>query len=78
MIKDYLQYLINKPGKLAWIIGVNLILAAICYVFFSNIVEILGDTPLWAIILVSILITAIRIAIDLQPFIEWKDGKDRN
>ena len=78
MIKSYLQYLMSKTGKLVWIIGVNLIWASLSYAFFSNITEILGDNPLWAIILICILITAIRIAIDLQPFIEWKDGKDRN
>lgn len=78
MKKTYLNYLKSNPDKVAWIIGLNLLLAVLGYAFFSNIVEILGDNPLWAIILVCILITGIRVVIDLHPFIEWRDGKDRN
>jgi hypothetical protein len=78
MLKTYLQYLLAKPGKMAWIIGVNLALALIGYAFFSDIGNILGDNPVWLIVMVCIILTIIRIAVDLHPFIEWKDGKDRN
>lgn len=78
MIKSYLKYLLAKPGKLAWILVANLVLAIISTVFFADIKSILGDNPLWLIVVVCIIITIVRIAIDLQPFIEWKDGKNRH
>lgn len=78
MIKDYLEYLIKKPLKLAWILAANAIIITFSYFFFSNITEIVGDNPIWMIVVVCILITATIIAIQLQPFIEWRDGKDRN
>lgn len=77
MIKTYLKYLLAKPGKLTWIVGANIALAIIGTAFFANIEAILGDNPLWLIIMACIILTIVRIAIDFQPFIEWKDGKDR-
>ncbi len=77
MIKDYLKYLLKKPSKLAWILAANAIIIAFAYYFFSDITEIMGDNPIWMIALICILITATVIAVQLQPFIEWRDGKDR-
>lgn len=78
MIKDYLKYLIKNPAKLAWILSANAIIIAFAYYFFSNITEILGDNPIWIIVVACILITGTIIAIQLQPFMEWRDGKNCN
>ncbi len=73
----YIKYLLAKPGKLIWIVGLNLLLGVIGYAFFSQIEAILQDNPFWLIVVVCIILTIIRIVIDLQPYIEWKDGNTK-
>ena len=78
MIKTYLTYLWSKPWKLAWLIAANAIIGAFAFYFFKNIQEILGDGTIWVIIVCCIIITGVRIGSTLQPFIEWRDGKNSN
>lgn len=81
IITTYLKYLIGNKAKMAWVIALNLIVGAFSFYFFKDIQDILADNSIWAIIGICLLITAIRVAIDLQPFIEWRDGlekKDRD
>lgn len=77
IIKAYLKYLIGNKSKIAWIIGLNLFVAAFSFYFFKDIQDIIGDNSVWAVVGICVLITAIRIAIDAQPFIEWRDGLDK-
>lgn len=74
IITTYLKYLISKKSKIAWIIAVNLIIGGFCFYFFKDIQDIIGDNSVWAVVGICILITAIRIVVDLHPFIEWRDG----
>lgn len=81
IITTYLKYLIGNKAKMAWVIALNLIVGAFSFYFFKDIQDILSDNSIWAVIGICLLITAIRVAIDLQPFIEWRDGlekKDRD
>lgn len=77
IIATYLKYLINKKVKLAWIIIANLIIGGFSFYFFKDIQDIIGDNSVWAVIGICVLITAIRVVIDTQPFIEWRDGLDK-
>lgn len=78
MIKTYLIYLWSKPWKLVWLIAVNAIIGAFATYFFKNLSDILDDNGFWVILLICLLITGVFVAVILQPFIEWRDGKDRN
>jgi len=73
-MKEYLIYLWEHPIKLAWILAVNAIIGAFSFYFFKDITSILGDGGIWVIIVCCIVITGVRVAVTLQPFIEWRDG----
>ena len=77
IITAYLKYLIGNKSKIAWIIALNLIVGGISFYFFKDIQDIIGDNSIWAVIGISVLITAVRVAVDLHPFIEWRDGLDK-
>jgi hypothetical protein len=77
IIKTYLKYLIGNKSKIAWIIGLNLFVAAFSFYFFKDIQDIIGDNSVWAVVGICVLITAIFIAVQLQPFIEWRDGLEK-
>jgi hypothetical protein len=77
MIKTYLKYLWANPWKLAWIIAANAIIGAFAFYFFKDISAILEDGTIWVILVCCIIITGVRIAVTLQPFIEWRDGQNR-
>ena len=68
------MYLKTRPAKIAWIVALNLFVGVFSYLFFRNIGDILEDSGWWIIVVMCIIITGIRIAVDLQPFIEWRDG----
>lgn len=76
MIKDYLTYLVKHPLKIFRLIFGYAVMGAFAYYFFDDIENILGDNGLWVIILICLLITGVFVAVTLQPFIEWRDGKD--
>lgn len=76
-MKTYLKYLWKKPLKLLWILGTYLIAGAFSYHFFKNISDIMGDGGIFVVIILCLLITAIFIAVTLQPYKEWKDGTNR-
>jgi len=78
MVKTYLTYLLKNPIKLAWIFAVYAIMGAFAYFFFKDLQEVLQDNGLWVIILICLFITGVFVAVTLQPFIEWRDGKNRN
>lgn len=78
MIKSYLKYLLSKKGKMTWMIAANLLIATICYFFFKEITDIVGDNGVVLVVFICVLITVIRVIVDLQPFMEWKDNYDKN
>lgn len=75
---DYFKYLWKNPLKLLWIFAAYAIMGAFSYYFFKDLSDILGDNGFWVILLICLLITGVFVAVTLQPFIEWRDGKDRN
>lgn len=77
IITAYLKYLIGNKSKIAWIIALNLIVGGICFYLFKDIQDIIGDNSVWAVVGICALITAIRVAVDLHPFIEWRDGLEK-
>jgi hypothetical protein len=77
IITAYLKYLIGNKSKIAWIIALNLIVGAFSFYFFKDIQDIIGDNSVWAVVGICALITAIRVAVDLHPFIEWRDGLEK-
>ena len=77
-MKTYIKYLMANPAKIAWIVAANLIMGGFSFFFFKEISDITRDSGILAVIGICIFITITRVVIDLQPYIEWKDGKDRN
>lgn len=74
-ILNYLKYLISRPLKLAWLLGIVVVTQFMGFAIFSgDLYAENGTLVMWAL---GIFVTAIFVVANLQPYIEWRDGLEK-
>lgn len=76
MIREFFIYMLGKPGKIVWVMFINVFCIGCVFYCFNNFEDFITYNPAWLFYVIIVILVGIWFAGNYHPYKEWKDGKD--
>jgi len=73
-MKNYLEYLIKNPLKIAWIAIIWLFASVVAYILITQKEVLVADNNSLVYYLLWLFIATVFVVANYQPYKEYKDG----